>query len=227
MSTLSHMLKAGIFSTTLLLAGTGFAKETSVTANTLADWSFQGTGFKALDTTNNQILLSEEPGSKGVMLVSPSGYGNNVTLQYKVKPLSPESVLVAALAVSNKGTESSMTFPDQYDGNMKYLITEADNYFFAFHNSAHKKTPFVRKYPQALPGKDALTSAPENLMTTEWHDIEVGKLNGKIWLSVNGKQVLSYQDDDMLGKGHIAFRLRGTKTRIASALIKDVTIIEN
>ncbi len=208
----------------LSVSGALSAKEISVGSKELEKWAFFGKGFVAVDSNQEQIVLAELPGSKGVMLVSPVSYPKNIVLSYKIRPLTPESVLVALLSASDKGEKSGITFPNDYDGNMKYLITDIDNYFIAFHNSAHKKTPFIRKYPQELPGKTELVMAESNMMTTEWHDVEVGKQGGKIWLKIDNKTIVEATDENMIGGGHIIFRMRGTKTRIGVSLIKDVKI---
>jgi hypothetical protein len=199
-------------------------KEINVGLKDLEKWTFYGEGFVAVDSAQEQIVLSELPGSKGVMLVSSGSYPGNIVLSYKVRPLTPESVLVVLLSASDKGEKSSITFPKDYNGNMQYLITDIDNYFIAFHNTAHKKTPFIRRYPQELPGMKALVSAQSNIMTTKWHDVEVGKKDGKIWLKIDNKIVVEATDKNMIGNGHIIFRMRGTKDRIAISLIKDIKI---
>ena len=211
----------------LSTSGSVSAKEIKVGYKDLGEWTFLGSGFVATDSNQKQTIFAENPGSKGVMLVSPTSYSKDIVLSYKIKPLTPESVLVVLLSASNKGEKKKITFPKEYDGNMKYLITDIDNYFVAFHNSAHKKTPFIRRYPQELPGKAALISAESNIMTTEWHDVEVGKKSGKIWLKIDNKTIVEATDKKMINDGHIIFRMRGTKDRIGVAIIKDVTIEVN
>jgi hypothetical protein len=208
----------------LSVSATLSAKEIRVEYEELEKWSFFGKGFVVADSKQEQIVLSELPGSKGVMLVSPASYPKNIVLSYKIRPLTPESVLVVLLSASDRGEKSSIIFPNGYNGNMQYLITDTDNYFIAFHNSAHKKTPFIRKYPQELPGKTELVSAESNVMTTEWHNVEVGKNAGRIWLKIDNKIIVEATDKKMTEAGHIAFRMRGTKDRIGVSLIKDVII---
>ncbi|MCP3941029.1 MAG: hypothetical protein GY710_06050 [Desulfobacteraceae bacterium] len=223
----SKLLVSLLFFICLSISSNVAAKEIKVGYKDLGKWTFVGKGFVAADSNRDQTILAEIPGSKGVMLISPESYSKDIVLSYKVKPLTPESVLVALLSASNKGEKKNISFPDKYDGNMKYLITDIDNYFIAFHNSAHKKTPFIRRYPQELPGKIALISAESNIMTTQWHDVEVGKKAGKIWLKIDNKTIVEATDNKMINDGHIVFRMRGTKNRIAIALIKDVTIKVN
>ncbi len=200
------------------------AKEIRVGYEELGEWVFFGKGFVAEDSKQGHTVLAEIPGSKGVMLVSPKSYSKNIVLSYKIRPLTPESVLVVLLSASDRGEKKSISFPNEYNGNMKYLITDIDSYFIAFHNSAHKKTPFIRRYPQELPGKTTLISAESNMMTTEWHDVEVGKKAGKIWLKIDNKTIVEATDKKMIDEGHIVFRMRGTKDRIGVSLIKDVKI---
>jgi len=200
------------------------AKEIKVGNEELGKWTFYGKGVVAEDLNQGHTVLAETLDSQGVMLVSPETYSKDIVLSYKIRPLTPESVLVVQLSASDKGETNSISFPNDYDGNMKYLITDIDSYFIAFHNSAHKKTPFIRKYPQELPGKTELVTAQSNVMTTEWHDVEVGKKDGGIWLKIDNKTIVETTDNHMIDDGHIIFRMRGTKDRIGVSLIKDVTI---
>lgn len=200
------------------------AKELSVGFEQLQQWPFFGHGFVAADAKQKHIVLAELPGSQGVMLVSPQSYPENMILSYQVMPLTPESVLVAAIAASDKGASEEITIPADYDGSIQYLLTDIDNYFVAFHNAAHNKTPFIRKFPQPLGEKKALVSASDNVMSTQWHHIEVGKNKGKLWLKIDNKLIVSTTDQDSLAGGHIILRMRGTKDRIGVALLKDVKI---
>ena len=65
------MLKNFLLLIALILAGINqaCASEGRVT---LGDWTFIGDGFTA--SVDDAVLVSEYPGSKGVMLVSPRSY---------------------------------------------------------------------------------------------------------------------------------------------------------
>jgi hypothetical protein len=200
------------------------ATEFKVDPEALSEWTFYGEGFVAEDAQGQFTVLAETPGSKGVMLVSPESYAGDFELSYKIRPLTPESVLVAILSASDRGAAASLSFPLDYDGSMGYLTTDLDNYFIAFHNAAHGKAPFIRKYSQESIGKEELVIAASNVMTTEWHDVEVGRNAGRIWLKIDDKTLVEATDEAMLGEGHIIFRLRGTPDRMGVSLIKDVKI---
>lgn len=89
-------------------------------------------------------------------------------------------------------------------------------------NAPHDVTPFVRKNPKA---QQPLIAAKENSMIAGiYYEIEVGKMEGKLWLSIDGKKIFKTVDANPLGGGHIALRLRGTAGFSAGCLIKDLTI---
>jgi len=190
------------------------------------NWEFVGDGFTS--TVDDAVLISEFPGSKGVMLVSPSAYGNEITVRFKVMPLNPESVLVAMLSTSDAGPATTLTFPNDYDGNISTLLEQVDCYFFAFHNAAHKRTPFVRKHPFIKGESKDLDAAEANIMTTQWQQVELTtSAQGAVKMKVDGQAVLNTVDGEPLPGGKILFRLRGTKTHTATALIKDLEIVSD
>jgi len=192
----------------------------------LSDWELIGDGFTA--PVDDAVLVSEYPGSTGVMLVSPHKYGNEVTVRFDIMPLNPETVLVAILAASNASEDASLGFPDNYDGSIVHLLEEVDSYFFAFHNAAHNRTPFVRKHPFIKGESQDLDVFDFNVMTTQWHHIDVTTTGrGAIDMKVDGETVLSAVDENPLPGGKVILRLRGTKTHTATALIRDLKIDED
>jgi hypothetical protein len=191
----------------------------------LGEWVFYGEGFATTDTEQGVTILAEVPGSKGVMLVSPNPYPENLVLRYKVRPLTPESVLVVMLSASDKGPGEGISFPTDYDGSMKYLTTDVESFFIAFHNAAHNTTPFIRDFSFELAGGHTLAIAKSNIMTTEWHDVEVARRDGMVWLKIDGETIVETKDDAQFDGGHVILRLRGTSDRIGVALIKDVEIL--
>ncbi|MDA9589759.1 hypothetical protein N9R65_03095 [Opitutales bacterium] len=214
----------GYLSLVCLLLSPVSAKEIRVSPGALSQWSFYGGGFVAVDAQQQHTVLAETPGSKGVMLVSPASYDGDLVVSYKIRPLTPESVLVAMLSVSDRGADATLHLPEDYDGNMGYLTTDTDNYFVAFHNAAHNASPFIRRYSEATVGREQLVLAESNSMTTEWHTVEVGKQNGRLWLKVDGAIIIEASDPAALEAGRFIFRMRGTSERIGVCLIKDLRI---
>ena len=192
----------------------------------VSQWNFYGEGFVALDIKNNSVVLSEVLGSQGVMLVSPETFKANMSISFEIMPLTQESVLVTQIGLSDKGSSDSLLFADDYNGEQGVLVSEKESYFFAYHNAAHKRKPFIRKYPQDPKNQKELIELENNVLDTTWHRVEIGKKDGKIWMALNGKPLLGTDDVNMLGNGHVAFRLRGTKDRIAIAMVKNVSIKE-
>lgn len=207
----------------LLLLAAGMANA-SERPELPGDWTFMGEGFSA--RVDDSLLISELPGSKGVMLVSPRTYGSGIRVRFKVLPLNPESVLVLMLSASDAGEDEGLSFPVDYDGDVAHLMKDVDCYFFAFHNAAHARTPFVRRHP-FVPGESKdLDAAAGNVMTTRWHDVEIASTEaGILTMKIDGQDVLHAVDESPLAGGRLAFRLRGTKTHAATALIKDLEIL--
>lgn len=190
---------------------------------TFADWAFYGSGFTA--PVDDATLISEYPGSKGVMLVSPGAYGGNVTVSYDIMPLNPETVLVAILSASNAGEDRELSFPDGYDGNIGPLVSDTDAYFFAFHNAAHNRTPFVRKHPFIKGESSDLDAHEANIMSPRWHHIEVVRsAAGALVMRIGGEPILEAVDESPLPGGKVIIRLRGTATHTATALIRNLEI---
>ncbi|UXX79393.1 hypothetical protein N7E81_18740 [Reichenbachiella carrageenanivorans] len=199
----------------------GQAKEYSISPTELNTWALWGQG--AIATWGNQTSLQEADETKGILLVSPNIYGNDVILRYKTMALTPATVMVTLLAVSDPGDASALTIPNDYDGGINLITEETENYFFAFKNAPHNNTPFVQKSPNST---GALIAASENKMIAGvYYDIEIGKKKGKLWLKIDNELIFETEDKTPLAAGHIALRLRGTAGFKAGCLIKDMVIV--
>jgi len=214
-----------------LLAGSAYGqtndfglKKNSVSSNELLNWNFLGDG--KVEIAGSQVAMQESDDSKGVMLVSPKPYGGDVIVRYQVMALTPATVLVALLSVSDLGESDDLTVPENFDGSLGLFLNERENYFFAFKNAPHSnKTPFVRKSPNA---SGNFGSATENTMIAGvYYDVEVGKYQGKLWLAIDGKKVFETEDKEPLKGGHLALRIRGTAGFKAGCLIKDLEVLSN
>lgn len=193
---------------------------TTITTKELTQWTLLGMG--EVSTWGDQLALKEADNTKGVMLVSPDSYGDNVIVRYKALALTPATVMVVVLSLSDEGKTTELTIPDNYDGNMGLLSNDKENYFYAFKNAPHNLTPFVRRYTNA---KIDLASASENTMIAGvYYQIEVGRRGAKLWLSIDGVKIIEADDETPLSGGHIAIRLRGTAGFVAGCLIKDMKI---
>ena len=189
----------------------------------LATWRFFGTGVISIDETENALLMSEGPDSKGVTLVSPKKYGQSVVVSYKIKPLSYESVHVLILSASEKDTGGDITAPRDYDGNFDFWTAgNVQDYVFALHNAAHNRKPFITKNP----GVNLIVEAGAEATGERWHDVEIGRHGSHLFMKIDGKMVIEGMDpvSGGLPGGVIAFRLRGVPGKAASILIKDVVI---
>jgi hypothetical protein len=197
--------------------------KTTVSSNELSNWNVLGKG--KVEKSGSQIAMQESDDSKGIMLLSPDVYDNDVIVRYKAMALTPATVFVAVLAASDEGESEDLTIPDDYDGNFNFWTKEIENYVFAFKNAPHGVTPFIIKSPNV---KQNLAIASENTMIAGvYYDIEVGKYQGKLWLAIDGKKVLEAEEKEPWGRGHVALRIRGTAGFKAGCLIKDLEILSN
>lgn len=184
-------------------------------------WSFYGIGSRQLQ--GRLFYMREAPDSKGVMIVSPEAVSSNVTVRYEIMPMSAASVCVAILSASDAGDGNSLTIPADYNGAMGHWIQNIKNYFFAFHNAAHDRTPFAVRFPE----KTDIGQHGENVMRSgEFYTVEAGRCEGRLWLKINDQLLFEGQDAAPLAGGHVAFRLRGISGEAASCLIRNLTIDE-
>ena len=192
----------------------------SVSQDELLTWTRLGIG--SVSKSGPSVALQESEDSKGIMLVSPDTYGPDVIIRYKVLALTPATVLVAFLSLSDKGESNELTIPEGYDGSLGLLTKESENYFFAFKNAPHNTTPFVKKSPDVPEG---LIRATENSMIAGvFYDVELGSSDGNLWLTVDGEKIFETTDPEPLTGGHIALRIRGTTGFEAGCLIRDLEI---
>ncbi len=196
-------------------------KEKALSGEDLLKWDLWGQG--EANKQGGQVLLREGESSLGVMLVSPESYPGDVVLRYRVQALTPATVIVTVLAASDKGETTALNLPESYDGSLSLWTSEKENYFFAYKNAPHGRTPFLRRNPDA---NSYLAMAEKNVMHAgQYYDVEVGKVKGKLWLSVDGKTVLQQTEKHPLTGGHISIRLRGTGGFPAACLIRDVQLL--
>ena len=188
----------------------------------LLSWSRWGNGYVG-SFRNRAVQMTESAHSEGVMLISPESYGTEVEVSFDVMTLRPATVLVLMLSISSDDGSGSFTMPPDFDGAMSGWPPGATSYFFAFHNAPHFRHPFINRWGPE--GVQLLQEAGENHMTPgEWHSVEAGRSGGRLWLRIDGQVVLYVTDPEPFGPGHIAFRIRGSGTEIASCFIKDVRI---
>ena len=195
----------------------------SIPPTDLADkWSFYGEGLRAAQ--NRMFYMEENMDSKGVMVVSPESYTGDLTLRFEIMPMNAASVCVAMIFASDPGGSGGISIPEGYDGSMGLWTDKIANYFFAFHNAAHDRTPFLVKFPS----KQELGSAEANVVRSgEFSKVEINRRGETLTFSINGQLLFEGKDSQPLKSGHIAFRLRGIPQQAASCLIRNVTIDTN
>ena len=188
----------------------------------LLNWERQGLGIVDKGG-HDQLIMSETTGSKGIMIVSPDIYEDNVVLSFDVMSLNAAKVLIVELLAHNTGNYG-LTFPENYDGNVKYLFKNVNMYMFAFHNAAHNKPgPFIRKYP--VPGKEPIAKSEKSYMQNGiYYNVELGRMDKKLFLKIDGNNVLETTDKESLEGGKLILRIRGTAHELASCLLRNVKI---
>ncbi len=188
----------------------------------LLKWESSGIGIIA-NGSHKQLIISETDSSKGIMIISPEIYGKSVILSYDVMTLRPATVLIVELLARNK-ENFNLELPENYDGNVKYLFKNVNMYMFTFHNAAHNKPgPFIRKYPE--PGMEPLVKSETAVMQSGvYYNVELGKIEDKLFFKVNGNTILETTDPNPYDGGKIILRIRGTAHEKASCLIRNVRI---
>ncbi len=192
-----------------------------VAPETLAnDWTFHGEGSSAAQ--NRMFYMEESMGSKGVMVVSPGTYSGDLTIRYEIMPMNAASVCVAILFASDAGEATTLTLPEDFDGSMGPWTSQIENYFFAFHNQAHDRTPFAVRFPG---GKPIGSFGANVLQAGKFSTVEISRKGNALSFTVDGKLLFSGEDPEPLHSGHLAFRLRGIPQVPAACLIRNLQII--
>ncbi|MFY0605114.1 MAG: hypothetical protein JXR10_00265 [Cyclobacteriaceae bacterium] len=195
----------------------------SFSTDQLKEWQLLGDGV--VSNWGKQLSLKESDTSKGVMLVSPDTYQGDITVKYSVLALTPATVIVTMLSISDLGDSDELTIPDDYNGSIGLWNKDKESYFFAFKNAPHGVTPFVRKNPNST---GPLAAAKENVMIAGvTYDVEIGRMGTNLWLTIDGEKIFEAVDDKPLKAGRIAIRLRGTAGFPAGCLIRDLVVTGN
>ncbi len=220
-----------IFTLFLILAfSSGFAQELtaplteySISTDQLKEWQLLGEG--EVSVWGKQLSLKESENSKGVMLISPQVYEGDIIVKYNVLALTPATVIVTMLSMSDQGESDSLTIPEDYDGSIGLWNKNKESYFYAFKNAPHGVTPFVRKNPNS---SKSLAAAEKNIMIAGVsYDVEIGKVGNKLWLTIDGEKIFKSEDENPFAAGKIAIRLRGTAGFPAGCLVRDFIVMCN
>ena len=71
-----------------------------ISVHDLAQWPLLGIGAVEVIPEQEALQLTEGPDSKGVVLLSPEEYGREIVINFMVKPLQHEGVVVVFLSAS-------------------------------------------------------------------------------------------------------------------------------
>lgn len=189
----------------------------------LESWSTLGDG-KAY-ATHGQLMMEEVEGSVGFMIFSPEKY-EDVVLRYEVMTMNPATVLVVLLNASEIGENTNLNLRDDNRGSFGFWTTEAQDYMFGFRVMAHNSTPFLRKYPAPDGKSSGIGLAEKDVMHSGWrHTVECGKKGSRLWLKIDGETLIDVSDEQPLGAGKIALRVRGTGSDLGKSMILNLEII--
>jgi len=197
----------------------------AVSLEELLKWEMVGIGEKSHDEQEDVLKLTEGKYSKGLVLLSPIHFGENVTLRFQIKPLQREGICVVILSASDMKTGGEVKVPKGYDGNFDFWTADeatVRNYVFAFHTGYHQPFAFIRKNP----GFEELAKKKDTVTKEKWYDIEVGRRGILLWLKIDGKTLLEVLDQEPRGlpAGQFGFRLRGSGDGSFSVLFKEVVV---
>ncbi|MCC5843537.1 MAG: hypothetical protein JJU05_04725 [Verrucomicrobia bacterium] len=198
------------------------AEPVTVSPQELAtEWSFFGEGTRAAQ--NRMFYMEESPGSSGVMVFSPEVFAGDVTVRYEIMPMNPASICVALLFATDKEGRDLRTLPAAGPDTPELTLGDLKTYFFAFHNVAHNRKPFLARFPGGN-----LMEIDRNLVRSgQFHQIEVGRKGKTLWLEIDGERIIEVEEPEPFPSGHIGFRLRGISQMPAAALIRNVTLQQN
>lgn len=198
-------------------------RETKLDVDELLTWPAYGIGTVE-GFRNRAVIIREVAGSKGVMVVSPNSFSENLIIRYQAMTLTAGTVLVTIHSASGAEGADLPVLPENYDGAIRPWLGSNPGYFFAFHNAAHLRYPFVNR---AGDGQFSLLHEADQYYMTlgRWHDVEVGRWDDQVWLSIDGQRVLDVTDDAPIPSGAIALRIRGTGPEQASVMIRDLMLI--
>jgi len=190
----------------------------------LLNWRVLGVGTAESEESDSAVRLTEGAYSKGVVLLSPSTYGQRVVVTFEVKPLVHELICVLFLSASSiAGPEIDPG--EDYDGNFDYwrgTQAQVSSYTFAFHTGFHQPYAFVIRNP----GPVELDKRRDLAVEQRWYQVEFGREGKEVWLNVDGQELLRGVDptEGALPGGHIGFRIRGPGNGSAAALYRNVYI---
>lgn len=177
--------------------------------------------------SQGQVVLSQTPDSEGVMLISPEVYCGDTILRFDLKTLTPTTIMISNIATLNSdGT--ALAFPEDYDGDSLHMYENFGMYNFVYSVEPHDRPgPFFRRFPN--PGSQVHLNASDRQFVTysTYHAIEIGHIEDRIWLSIDGRTVTEWIDPEPLEGGHVVFRVVGAAHERGAVFLRNVRISNN
>lgn len=199
-----------VASLAVLVASTACASSDAtkrIDAESLSRWETWGIGTSQLRESDGYLELREGEGSLGINLVSADTLPRDLRVNLRVRPLSSDGVVVVLLSAAPL-QGGVLEPPDGYRGEQSlWKDQEIGSFAFAFHTAFHQPNAFVA----INPGWRRLAEVADPAAEDRWYDVEVGRQDRRLWLSIDGSPVLdaTAPDQPTLGAGRLVLRLRG------------------
>ncbi|MFB6344550.1 MAG: hypothetical protein ABEK50_02080 [bacterium] len=189
----------------------------------LLKWTRRGQGYVD-DFRGEALQIAEQENSEGLILSSRESFGDRIVVRYRAFILTPGTVLVTMLSASNRADTRTLNIPVENRGGAGFWVNRTSNYFFAFHNAAHMKKPFVVRFNRG--DKTTISKAQDwHMDTGRWHTVEVGRWGDRVWLKIDGNLLFRGTDQDFSSGGHVVLRTRGTGLQQANYMVSDLRIL--
>jgi hypothetical protein len=211
-----------------LTGGCAMVRTTRTTRYTshgvVASWMLLGEGTvePAGAGTGEAVSLAVETGSRGAILLAPPVCGPDVVFAFRFKA-SGKGTLHAILNASNAAGGAGLPVPRDYDGGLGWW-TASDSpirsSIFTLPAGGDARRARLRRHP----GGRHLAEGPAAPLEAGWHDVEVGRAGGRLWMTLDERTVLEVRDEaPPPPPGHVGLQIEGDGP--FACLLRDLTLV--
>jgi Domain of unknown function (DUF1961) len=174
------------------------------------DWRLEGTGRAWIE--DGRLMLQEDTAGVGMVLWMTRNWPADVELSFDLSFSNNRGIGVFFIAARGADGEDAFETPTERTGDYEeYIHGDLDSYSLSLH----------RYFPDGAnnPGSNLRRNSGFHLLhaalpdpvleSSRVYSVVVRKSGASIQVSVDGKVVHDYSDEDPLGSGKIGFRLRG------------------